>query len=122
VLMSGADTHHAGGPTHNLSQLGEAAQPAHAAPAASTQGGILQDIIDDLGLPTPLFKAPQDPAAALEALPYAPQSDASPSETSYTRPLDKDDKTGLWVLLGIFLGSWVVAGVAAPSRKKEKKS
>ena len=33
------------------------------------------------------------------------------SDVNYYRTLDKDERNGVWALLGILAGSWIVAGI-----------
>lgn len=78
--------------------------------------------MDDMGLPRSLsvgqaFSAVQK--SNMEAV-----RDRGNDHQSYSRPLNSEEKTGVYVLLGILAGSWVVGGIvnrAAPTPKKEEQ-
>jgi len=72
----------------------------------STPGGsILQDVADDIGVPT-----------SWETGETAKMS--STKENDYSRPLDKDEVKGVWVLVGLLAGSWVLGGIVNSAPKK----
>jgi len=121
VVTAGAATHHAGGPTHHLIEIeGISHGPLFTTPPAPEvkgQSSVLGDILEDLGLPTSisstsseLKKVAEEAAAA--AAHYTTTSEYSSSEKSYSRPLDREEKRGVWLLIGILAGSWFVGGVA----------
>lgn len=78
---------------------------------------------EDLSLPTS-FKLPKAPFVEYD---LAQKTETSGGQhKSYSRTLDSDEKTGAWVLFGLFAGSWIAAGVFAPvsewAQKVEKKA
>jgi hypothetical protein len=46
---------------------------------------------------------------------------SSVSDEHYSRDLNPDEVRGLWMLLGLFTGLWIVAGIAKPSSEPESK-
>ncbi|TFK42539.1 hypothetical protein BDQ12DRAFT_676385 [Crucibulum laeve] len=52
VVVGGAGTHHGGGPSHNLSSAEEYVTPAESRKTPG-QGGIWDDITEDIGIPAP---------------------------------------------------------------------
>ncbi|KAI5123338.1 hypothetical protein M0805_001763 [Coniferiporia weirii] len=110
VLVAGAATHPAGGPTHNLSSAGDVlpSLSSSASPSPPRKfDGILGDILDDLNIPPEVFSPSS--TAADEGL-------VSAKGRTQSRPLDADEKRGVYVILGLFLGSWAVSRVSAPSQ------
>ncbi|TDL24770.1 hypothetical protein BD410DRAFT_896394 [Rickenella mellea] len=119
--MAEPSTHLAGGPSHNVYQPkghhhADVHAEEHLPELPSRLTGIWKDIVDDLNIPTSFTprKAGHEAEAALRA--SLPDFDSG-HEKSYSRPLDVDERRGIWTLLGIFVGSLVVSRVAAPSKK-----
>lgn len=89
-----------------------------AAPNVSNARSLFLDVADDLVLPKDL--------SALKPLKgRLPQPDdlidvpsiATGTSRFHTRTLDKDEVRGLWIILGLFAGSWLAGGLF----KKESK-
>lgn len=105
LVVAGASTHIGGGPSHNL----YSADPRSVAQSAQpTEGGLWQDIAEDLCLPKSLSLS--EPVVSEDA--DVPEVTAIPTgqEKSYSRTLDKDEVKGVWLLLSVFAGSWLAAG------------
>ncbi|KAH7921732.1 hypothetical protein BV22DRAFT_707009 [Leucogyrophana mollusca] len=103
-VVSGSATHHGGGPTHSLESTHETEAHKHAeAPPAdpAPAGGFWRDLADDMGLPRTI-KVGQ---AVLES-----DREATGVQKVQSRPLDKEETRGVWVLLGLLAGSWLVGG------------
>ncbi|TBU50825.1 hypothetical protein BD309DRAFT_1075457 [Dichomitus squalens] len=77
----------------------------------SNVGKLFADMADDLGLPTTL-KLPSSDHAHFDAA--AKTETSGGQEKSYSRKLDGEEKTGVYVLLGVFAASLVAGGVFAP--------
>ena len=78
---------------------------------------------DDLGLPTTL-KLPSSDHAQFDAAAKTETSGAQGK--SYSRELDAEEKTGVYVLFGVFVASLLAGGIFAPvsewAHKVEKKT
>ncbi|EIW51719.1 uncharacterized protein TRAVEDRAFT_136599 [Trametes versicolor FP-101664 SS1] len=128
ITVAGASTHHGGGPSHNLyvpssSSESEASSAAPSKAPTSILGQLAASMAEDLSLPTS-FKLPKAPHVEYD---LAQKTETSGGQhKSYSRTLDSDEKTGAWVLFGLFAGSWIAAGVFAPvsewAQKVEKKA
>ncbi|THH05769.1 hypothetical protein EW145_g4560 [Phellinidium pouzarii] len=111
VLAASASTHPAGGPTHYLSSLSENSLSDFSSSSTSAPpkkfDGLIGDVLDDLGIPHDVFSPSKSSAgeAASESL-------GSVRSRIQSRPLDADEKRGVYVLLGLLLGSYVTAKVA----------
>lgn len=110
-VVGGAATHHDGGPTHHLKKLSEAdttqlTQATVTNRAVVVKPGYLRDVFVDLDIPTTIRLRPVVDPAVVE-------------EPTESRSLTRDESTGLYVLLGVFVGSWVLAGIFAPRPPKE---
>ncbi|KAH8116936.1 hypothetical protein DFH11DRAFT_1542118 [Phellopilus nigrolimitatus] len=126
VLVASAATHPAGGPTHALSQASDVPLPSSSSTSASTPSSsasstasepttLLGEVLDDLGVPADLF-ARTDRAEGT-------RRDGSQVLAQHARPLDADERRGAYALLGLLVGAWVAAGIAAPtSGGKGKKA
>jgi hypothetical protein len=77
-------------------------------------GSLWSDIADDMGMPTSTSLA--NSASTF----FTSEGEQSETRTQ-SRPLNADEKTGLWLLLGLLAGGWIVGGAVNP-RKTEKKS
>ncbi|KIJ16925.1 hypothetical protein PAXINDRAFT_180143 [Paxillus involutus ATCC 200175] len=128
-VIGGSAIHHGGGPTHNL----EEPQEGHTVPLAtinadeapSTKVGLWADVLDDLGLPRS-FSVRQSLREAGTSVVEAVKDRGNGYRTS-SRALNNDERMGLYVLLGLTVGSWVVGGAVngaapAPAVKEEHSS
>ncbi|KAH7910181.1 hypothetical protein BJ138DRAFT_139797 [Hygrophoropsis aurantiaca] len=108
-VVSGSATHHGGGPTHGLENGHEAAAHADADAlttlTASGSAGLLRGLGDDLGLP--------------RAIRLRPDTRDQVQTGDVERPLDGEERKGVWVLLGLLGGSWLLGGYVngAPADK-----
>ena len=119
VITAGAATH-AVGPTYNLTETNDSDFISTESPSSSSSPsaykkpeGIIGDMIEDLGIPPEVFQA-RPKAAAQEQFPA--------SEKTYERPMDKSEKNGLVGFLGIFVGTYIAAGIFGPANPKEPNS
>lgn len=110
--VASAATHPGGGPSHNLYEMSESSPASGTAkPAAPTTGGFWFDVARDMGLPTS-YEAPTVQWQFSET-----EATTKLTPKTYSRSLDKDETRGVWVLLGLLAGSWVVGGIAKPTTK-----
>ncbi|KIK96239.1 hypothetical protein PAXRUDRAFT_826185 [Paxillus rubicundulus Ve08.2h10] len=126
-VVSGSATHHGGGPTHNLEehQEGHTLPPTtiNADEPPSSKVGVWADVLDDIGLPRSFsvrHALREAGASVVEAV-----KDRGNAYRTSSRPLDNDERMGLYVLLGLVVGSWIVGGVvnrAAPAVKEENST
>jgi hypothetical protein len=121
LIVAGADTHHGGGPSHNLHDEHHPHTDVHVDSSARTTTGFWQDVAQDIGVPTNILKDTQ--RAVFDHIP-----DTSGTVSSrHSRTLDKDETKGVWVLFGLLAGSWILGGVVnertgiAHSESTEKK-
>jgi len=114
-VVAGPETHRDGGPMHYLVKQ-EDAQPkiveeqleeTLGSHGPSPSGGLIRDIADDLGLPKSFSLGKE-----------AGKNSDSSGQTGRSRPLQREEQTGIWVLLGLLAGSWFVGGMvnAAPTQ------
>lgn len=112
LAVAGTETMIAGGPSHNL-------YPDTPAPSASSEPakkkGMLMELINDLipetaSLSLPSKKVPEE---LLEGVAETTQTSGA-TEQHHSRTLDKDERNGVLALLGLFAGSWLLAGIFAP--------
>ena len=95
------------------------AEPSAAAPNVSNLRSLFLDVADDVVL------LPKDLSALKPHKGRLPQPEdlldeaSASTETSgfHTRTLDKDEVRGLWIIFGLFAGSWLAGGLF----KKEPK-
>ena len=124
IIIAGADTHHGGGPSHNLHdehrEYGHLID-SHVVPApvstAVPPGGLLQDIARDIGIP-PSFNTENAKQAVADLF---SQTKGKHTYTGPSRELDKDEARGVWVLLGLLAGSWIAAGIIDRASASEGK-
>ncbi|KAH8107115.1 hypothetical protein BXZ70DRAFT_1029386 [Cristinia sonorae] len=110
IAVAGDATHISPSPSHNLYTAPEPATTE--AEKSSLEKSFFEDIAEDLFIPTS-FPKPHTEGADLLTVTQT----SGTQEKDYSRTLDKEEKTGLWILLGIFASSWVAAGVfSAPSK------
>lgn len=101
LVVAGAATHLGGGPSHNLySEPESTASDSTPEVSLFKKEGFWYDVFSDSGLPTTV-KVP------------------SVNFESQEVPRDSTSARGVWTLIGLLFGSWVVAGVAAPKREVE---
>lgn len=111
-LVAGADTYPAGGPTFNLSSAAEVELEPKESFTQENQAsvkkydGMFGQILDDLGVPHNV----------LSVSPASTTSDGSGRTHSGSRRLDSEEKRGVYVLVGLLVGSWAASSVVAPSR------
>jgi len=105
--VASADTHHGGGPSHALHDVVEPPVLTKK-PSAPANGGFWHDVANDSGLPTSVEVRPIQWKFS--------ETDAATKVTpkSYSRKLNSDEVRGVWVLLGLLAGSWIVSGVTEP--------
>lgn len=105
-VVSGSATHYDGGPTYNLEKLQEGDSTSTTVqtddPPAS-KGGFWADFCESLGLPRS-FSARR----TLSSLAARAEKDESQTQS---RSLTDEERKGLYILLGILGGSWLVGGL-----------
>lgn len=76
---------------------------------------------DDIGLPTSLkFGQLTDGQKALFDSLLETTGTSNAKEKDHSRKLDKDEVKGVWALVALLAGSWVIGGVVNGAPKKEK--
>ena len=82
----------------------------HASPSKDTgKTTLLQDIAEDLGLPTSTEKTAREiQQAVTDSL---PESFVSGTQKTHTRKLDGSEVRGVWLLFGLLAGSWFAGGI-----------
>ncbi|KAI0636926.1 hypothetical protein C8Q77DRAFT_1095173 [Trametes polyzona] len=123
ITVAGDITHHGGGPSHNLYSPSPSSSSSPQKAPTSVLGQLAASMAEDLSLPTSF----QRPAPTEAQYDVAQKTETSGGQDkSYSRTLDKDEKAGVWVLLGLFAGSWLAAGYFAPvsewAHKVEEKA
>jgi len=110
LTVSHPETHPGGGPSHNLYQMSESTPSSSLKDGltSSSEAGFWSGVANDLGLPISVKGSSEMPEG----------STATPKK--YSRKLDSDEVRGLWVLLGLVGGSWILAGVAKPVSELER--
>jgi hypothetical protein len=102
-----------------LNLLEHHAEPSSSsAPKTSILRSLFLDIADDVPLPKDLsvFKINKVQQALLDDLIEETLTSTGKSR-SHTRTLDKEEIRGVWIILGLFAGSWLAGGLF----KKESK-
>ncbi|KAF9246302.1 hypothetical protein BU15DRAFT_70405 [Melanogaster broomeanus] len=126
-VVSGSATQHVGGPTHDLetSQESLTLPPTtiNADEPPSSKVGLWTDVLDDLGLPRS-FSVRRSLCEAGTSVMGALKNRGNGHQT-HSRPLNKDERMGLYVLLGMIAGSWVIGGIVnrtppAPVMEEER--
>jgi hypothetical protein len=121
VLVAGADTHHGGGPSYNLhdihghsTYLTDSHIVPHPTPAAPTTGGVFHDVAQDIGL--------SDVNEVGKA--WKKTMNDRQHTVGQSKKLDEDEAKGVWVLLGLLAGSYVIAGIVnkKPVSSNEKEA
>lgn len=110
IAVAGDATHISASPSHNLFT---ASETATSEPVKSSKDKtLLEDLAEDMFLPTSFPKLQTEGADLMQVT-----NTSGAQEKDHSRTLDREEKNGLWVLLGVFLGSWVAAGAfQAPSK------
>lgn len=104
-VVSGFATHPDGGPTYKLEKPHEveAIEPTssevHGEPAG--EHGFFRDFADDLGLPR-TFRVGNAVSDVVHA--------TKEQRLTKSRPLNDEETKGVWVLLGLLAGSWIIGG------------
>lgn len=115
VVVAGEDTHPGGGPSHKVYVPSASTESTPSRPLAPPQepatqlGRLVAGMADDLSLPVP-------------SLPTFNFATGERSSHGHTRPMNEGEKRGLWVLLGVLVGSWTVAGVLSPTSEWAHKA
>jgi len=109
-VVSGSVTHYDGGPTYNLEKHQEGDSPSTTVqadnPPASKEVGFWADFWESFGLPRSFrFRRTLSAAGNL-----AVRAGEDESQTR-SRPLTNEERKGLYILLGIIGGSWLVGGL-----------
>jgi hypothetical protein len=101
-----------------------AAHPAEPAsvPKASNLRGLFLDVADDLMLPKDLSVLKHGKGQLPlrhDLFEELSTSEASSEETSkfHFRTLDKNQVRGIWVIVGLFAGSWLAGGLLKTNSK-----
>ncbi|KAI6045770.1 hypothetical protein EDC04DRAFT_2634913 [Pisolithus marmoratus] len=112
-VVGGAATHHDGGPTHHLEKPLETGTIQPIAPVVDKviviKSENLQEVFADLGIPT-----------TIRLRPVVDTTVAEPPVQ--TRPLTSEETKGVYVLLGILVGSWLLGGILGPRPAVEDES
>ncbi|KAH9966800.1 hypothetical protein BC827DRAFT_1264717 [Russula dissimulans] len=98
-----ADSTHIFSPAHELVSVEPPAEPV------SNLRGLFYDLADDLALPKDFsaLKANRDRLALVEGISPPPSTGRSKFQP---RTLNKDEVKGVWIILGLFVGSWLAGG------------
>ncbi|KAF8559792.1 hypothetical protein OG21DRAFT_490356 [Imleria badia] len=109
-VVSGSVTHYDGGPTYNLEKPQESGSlsttvQADDPPATSKEVGFWAEFWESLGLPRSFSVR----RTLSEAGNLAAQAGEDKSQTR-SSPLTDEERKGLYILLGIVGGSWLVGG------------
>jgi len=105
-----------GGPSHNVYQMSDdpSPSPGNNETSLRSSGGFLTDVMNDLGLPSSI-KTPTVHWQFSET----PASSKNSTKT-YSRDLDSNEVWGVWALLGLFAGSWVLGGIFKPASELDQ--
>jgi hypothetical protein len=117
-----ADLVHVSAPAReHVSVLEHHAEPSSSAPEVSNLRGLFLDIADDVPLPRDLsiFKINKAQQALLDDL-IEETSTSTGKSGFHTRTLDKDEVRGVWIILGLFAGSWLAGGLLRKESKYPK--
>ncbi|KAI0054133.1 hypothetical protein FA95DRAFT_1551941 [Auriscalpium vulgare] len=111
IVVGGESTYPGGSPSHNLLPAVEHLGAESAPSASSGPTGLWGDIAEDIGLPTKVELASVKEAqkALLDGL--IPETTTSTGQgKSHERTLDREEVRGVYVILGVLTGSWLLAG------------
>lgn len=107
LTVAGAATHLGGGPSHNLYSTPESTYTDHSREVSLfKKEGFWHDVFSDSGLPTTIRVPPVN----------------FDSENQGVHRPGPSSARGGWSLVGILLGSWFVAGIAAPKSEIESEA
>ncbi|KAG2144891.1 hypothetical protein BD769DRAFT_1347535 [Suillus cothurnatus] len=110
-VVSGSATHPDGGPTYNLEKPQDAVvieevvviEPeGQAKPAIGS--GLFRDLANDIGLQRS-FRVGEVVSNVVRAA-----KEQGPDVHARSRPLNNEQTRGIWILLGLLAGSWIVGG------------
>lgn len=110
ILTAGSSTHHGGGPSLNAYDF-TAESTESSSSRSDGSGGIVSDVLDDLGLAGLQLSPKRDAKLEAEMKELLTYEATVPENREYSRKLDDGEKKGLYVLLGIFGGGWLLGGV-----------
>ncbi|KAL7283423.1 hypothetical protein ACG7TL_002853 [Trametes sanguinea] len=120
ITVAGTATHPGGGPSHNLYSPSAASSVSaeNADAPTSILGQLAADMAEDVGLPTSFKRAPSTESQ----YDVAQKTETSGGQDkTYSRTLDKDERVGVWILVGLFASSWLAAGYFAPTSEWAQK-
>ncbi|KIM58884.1 hypothetical protein SCLCIDRAFT_1218237 [Scleroderma citrinum Foug A] len=104
-IVGGVATHPDGGPTHHLEKHSEAdtvrPTPTIIDRTIVIKPAYLREVFAGLGIPTTIRLRPVVDSTVLE-------------EPIESRSLTSEESRGVYVVLGLFVASWVFAGILAP--------
>lgn len=107
IAVAGDTTHISVSPSYTDYAEPEPAEDSATSPTVHT---FFQDVAEDLFFTTSLkFPQLRQPKPVAEDVPQITTSTGT-QHTDYSRTLDDDERKGVWVLLGLLTGSWIVAG------------
>ena len=115
VVVAGSSTHVSGGPTHHLEPAESYNTEPHPTPSRiASLRGVWTDVADDLGIPRDISLGVTQRAqrSRVEDLPQETSRTTGQSEF-HSRNLDRDERRGVWVFLGLLGGSWLLGGALA---------
>ncbi|KAI0322247.1 hypothetical protein OF83DRAFT_1095273 [Amylostereum chailletii] len=118
LVVGGESTHSTSSPASDILSATTIDPTAIVTPERSNASGLrglLGDVADDVGLPR-TFVLPSAPTTVSTDLGIgepgkAPVQDVAEEIAPRARPLDSEEQRGVWVLLGLFAGSWLTAGL-----------
>lgn len=117
ILAVAGDASHISGTSHTLEV--PTPTPELSSETSRAETSIFQDIAEDMYLPTS-FKLPAASEIPSDLIKVTGTS--STEEKTHSRILDRDEKNGVWVLVGLLAGSWLAAGFfKSPSAFAEQK-
>ncbi|KAG0707697.1 hypothetical protein DFH29DRAFT_593922 [Suillus ampliporus] len=107
-VVSGSATHPDGGPTYKLEKPQEAEVIEYSTPEVHAEppleSGFFLDLAHDIGLPR-TFRVDKAVSNVVQAV-----KEQGPDVHAKSRPLNNEESRGVWVLLGLLAGSWIVGG------------
>ncbi|TFK54761.1 hypothetical protein OE88DRAFT_1653245 [Heliocybe sulcata] len=120
LVVGGSETHHGGGPSsqaHEIEDPSRAPPQSYPSSSPSSSSGFasfFHNLAGVLGIPPGGLKLPQRAEEAKRVLSEmgVPESmETSSAGKNYERKLDAQEKRGVWVLLGLLAGGWLIGGV-----------
>ncbi|KDQ60937.1 hypothetical protein JAAARDRAFT_191067 [Jaapia argillacea MUCL 33604] len=122
LIVGGSETHHGGGPSYqlhdDLSIPLPSSSPSSGSSSNSTSSGIITDVLEDLHIPTPsqIRTGLANQKDLLDTI-TASLTASSTEKRSYERELDREEKRGVLVLLGLLVGGWGLGGLLGPAKE-----